>query len=420
MNKFALWTGIHFYSIIIEAAKYIIIFLDFFGLRFTKWHLKERFSIPRQIKLSNKNFLFWIHGASLGEVKIITIFMPLLEQKYPECFFILTAVSETGVNHLLTYQSEKIYAVGYLPIDSVFTMNKMLKKYPISQLWIIETELWPSMIWTCLNKKISVNMINARIEKKSYSFYRCTKFFLGPLLKKMDTILVQNRIYAKRFESLGACSQSIHIIGNIKSQRRINRASPYKKNLIRSKLHLRPHDIVITVGCLHPDEASIIQETIEILISEGYEWKWLIIPRHIHKADAIREKLGANVLSVTNTNISKEWTICLVETFGILEDMYMISDASVLGGTFNTVGGHNIWEAVQYGIPVFFGQHFHTQKESYNIVLSAGLGFIVHTGNDLAQKLIYTLIKNPDGLSNTISQFITTQNNNTLAIEKYI
>jgi 3-deoxy-D-manno-octulosonic-acid transferase len=127
------------------------------------------------------------------------------------------------------------------------------------------------------------------------------------------------------------------------------------------------------------------------LKERGRSCKLIAVPRHLSEAGALAAELGDGCLRTPDTTISAAWDICCIEKLGVLESLYRIADAAVVGGTFVDIGGHNVWEAAQYGIPVFFGPYYHEQRSGCEKLLGAGAGFMVKSAKALADGLEKTL-----------------------------
>lgn len=420
MSHFFLFLLIHLYSGLLELLRLLLSFSDRMCIRIPAWHIRERFGLPPVDKNFKGCTVVWIHAASLGEVKIIYKFLNILEEKYPDFSYVLTAVTESGVNYLRRHKTASVCAVGFMPLDTISLMKRMLERFNVSRLWLVETEIWPAMLWTCFNKNIPVGIVNARMEEKSFKIYRRFLSGLKLLFGHIDVVLAQDKTYAARFEAMGTSPAAIHTIGNIKSRIVIKPHSSEQKESFRRSMNLDPDNIVITAGCIHPGEAAIIKRTADILIAKGYRWKWIVVPRHLNKSPGILKELGQDTLRVKSIDLSVEWNMCLIEAFGVLEDMYMIADSAILGGTFITVGGHNVWEAVQYAIPLFFGPDYHAQRESCERILSAGVGFCVHSADELAEGLIKVLINDASDFSSAMSNFIDTMKKSLFSLESFI
>ena len=418
MSRFLLYVCVHLYSLLLESFRFFLPVLDSKGTRYAKLLVRERFGLPPAKKRVPE--AVWIHASSLGEAKVLYTFLKIMEGKYPKASFVLTAVTKTGVDYLRRHTTDSVCAVGFLPFDTIPLMDRMIRQFTITRLWLVETEIWPAMLWACLQNKIPVGIVNARMEKKSFDVYHFFKTVLKPLFEHMDVILAQDTVYATRFASMGASANSIHTTGNLKSRIIINHSSAKQRDTLRRSMKLNHEHTVITAGCIHPREAVVIRKAADILNTKGYQWKWIVVPRHLEKTFLILEELGNNTLHTKTLDLSDDWNMCCIEKIGILEDMYMISDAAVIGGTFIHVGGHNVWEAVQYAIPVFFGPDYHKQRDSCGRILNAGVGFCVDNAEELAGGLIKVLGTDTSGFSSNMSTLIKTMKGDADPMEPYL
>jgi 3-deoxy-D-manno-octulosonic-acid transferase len=384
-------------------------------------HGKERTRAPDVTLPEGGKPVVWIHAASLGESKIAIAFLSLLKKKREPLLFVLTALSESGVNYIRTHASGPVVYSGFMPVDTLSHTGRFIDAFSISRVWLVETEIWPGLLWTCFKRKIPVGIVNGRMEKKSFRKYKKFRYLLSPLFNGLDILLVQNQEYAQRFIAMGAQSQRVVITGNIKSHINVKPVSENEKNALREKKSILASDIVITAGCIHPGEAAIIQKAAHELTRQGLCWKWILVPRHINKSPLILKELSGDVAHVTDINAFPAiWHICVVEAFGVLETMYRIADAAILGGTFTAIGGHNVWEPIQFGLPLFFGPDFHTQQESGEKLLKAHVGFCVGDYRMLADALKIHLTKEKDFLRKNLALFSETMNSSFRTFEGYI
>jgi 3-deoxy-D-manno-octulosonic-acid transferase len=271
----------------------------------------------------------------------------------------------------------------------------MIERFAVSRLWLMETELWPSLLWACRRAGVPVGIVNGRLEKKSQQAYRRLRFILRPILREMRPVFVQDTTYGARFQELGCPAQNIIVTGNLKSMVAIERPPAQSVQSKRQMMSIDTRETVITVGCLHAGEAVQIRLAQNLVEKAGQRWKWIVVPRHPDQCAEIRAVFGDGIVAVDHLACKQAWTVCCVEGYGMLETAYMIADAAVVGGTFVPVGGHNPWEAAQYGIPVFFGPHYHTQAGSCERLLAAGVGFCASDGQALAALMQQTIIDKP-------------------------
>jgi len=354
--------------------------------RFVSWDIAQRSEAPSSASRPVGD-VAWIHAASLGEAKLAGTFLAALSGKHPQQRYVLTATTRAGLEYLRTFRSDRTVCIRLLPLDSIRLMEQVLDSYAIARVWLMETEFWPSMMWVCRARGIPVGVINARLEQKSFGRYRRMLPVLAPLFMHLDPVLAQTSTYADRFRLLGVKSGALHVTGNLKSYITIAAMSPADRTAKRRALGIGETDIVVTAGCVHPGEGMVVRQAMDALHARGVEARCIVVPRHLKALPQIASELGPDVLRLPEPATDHTWRMCMIEKFGILVDMYGIADAAVVGGTFIPVGGHSMWDAARFGLPVIFGPYYHTQQESAVTLLDAGVGFSVLDGATLATRI---------------------------------
>jgi 3-deoxy-D-manno-octulosonic-acid transferase len=144
------------------------------------------------------------------------------------------------------------------------------------------------------------------------------------------------------------------------------------------------------------------------------------VPRHPEESPGITGELGGPALRLSDTVTNEDWDLCIVEKLGILEAMYRIADAAVVGGTFVNIGGHNVWEPARFGIPVFFGPNYHAQSSGCERLLAFGVGFTVADGEELAGSLERTLWVDTEKFAHAEALFAENSNQQQSVVEPLI
>jgi 3-deoxy-D-manno-octulosonic-acid transferase len=373
------------YSCIMEAAGLIAVILLHWSSLSRKWNIRERTDIPAGAPSARP--AVWLHAASLGEAKLLVRFLEVLRSKHPGQKYLITATTRSGVDYLRRVKGEDICSSGFLPLDSFRLMRSLVETHNVSRLWLLETELWPCMLWTCFSKGIPVGLVNARLEEDSLRRYRRFGWLWIPLFRTFDRVLAQNRVYADRFERLGVSASRIGVTGNLKRHVAIQPLPLNKRTELKRKIGLAANDRCITAGCIHPGEGVVLAAALASLNEMSCSVKCIVVPRHLRDGDALAKELGPDVVRIKGGTTVPDWTVCIVEKMGILEKLYGIADAAIVGGTFDATGGHNMWDAAQFGIPVIFGPNFRTQQESGEALIAAGVAFCANDARGLAERI---------------------------------
>ncbi|MDE7169867.1 MAG: hypothetical protein K2N67_06695, partial [Mucispirillum sp.] len=98
--------------------------------------------------------------------------------------------------------------------------------------------------------------------------------------------------------------------------------------------------------------------------------KIVIAPRHIERSGAIKQLAETNGYSAglfSEKDFDKD--VLIMDAFGKLEGLYLLADKIFIGGSLVSVGGHNIYEALQFKKTAGVGKYMFSFKEIYEDAL---------------------------------------------------
>jgi len=281
----------------------------------------------------------------MGETKALK---PIIDEIENEDVNI-SVVTNTGFEEAKNYTSN----VRYLPFELFLPF--WVKKQKI--LFVMEAELWYMLFLSARIKKTRTVLMNARISDKSYSSYKKFSWFYKRIFKNIDKVFAQSIEDKKRLEELGA--ENVEVIGNIKL------ALLPKVNKELEK----PDEFLITAGSTHENEEKLILESYEKSLG-----KLVIVPRHPERFDKvdllIKEYIKNKGLTYHRYSDKEDLSsdIVLVDKMGELINIFAISDAVILGGAFEKIGGHNPIEPAFFGCRIISGEHYFNMKPLFECV----------------------------------------------------
>ncbi len=91
----------------------------------------------------------------------------------------------------------------YLPYDVPGSVNRFLGHFQPSLALILETELWPNMLFGCRDRHIPVYILNARLSARSLRGYRVLAALIRRALRTVTCVAAQSQDDAARFVQLG-------------------------------------------------------------------------------------------------------------------------------------------------------------------------------------------------------------------------
>ena len=148
-------------------------------------------SSPSRRRRSGRNFLerlfprpgdgrprdaIWIHAASVGEAVIAENLISYLRPTVKNTFLITTNTYYT--RDLLRKKFAGSVDVFSLPFDLPFSLDRFIGRSTFAALLLVETEIWPNLIWIAKARGIPVVIVNGRISDAHLGRYRRLSFFL--------------------------------------------------------------------------------------------------------------------------------------------------------------------------------------------------------------------------------------------------
>ena len=315
------------------------------------------------------SFCVWVHAVSVGEVLAVEpIVRGLLKKK--KIHLILSTVTMTGMETIRKRLPEIKEAI-FLPFDFACVIRRLFRKASPQLVLLSEGDIWPEFLMQAKRKGASVGIVNAKLSDRSYRRMTKLKAVGRWLLSYIDLICAQNDLYAKRFQKLMGAQTTLLVTGNTKGD--TSKSSVSDVNELKSKLHL-DHDFVLTIASSHHPEEQKLLEALLPLLEKHSSVRVIVVPRHPHRFESVYElitkmNLGP-VKRYSSLQVNDSWKVLLVDQMGLLERMYSVSTVAFICGSFvDSVGGHNIIEAAQWGVPCIVGPYMHAQKSLMDVAV---------------------------------------------------
>lgn len=357
--------------------------------RFNFNEVKERMGFYRRMDSGGKTI--WVHCASVGEVNILKPFLKFLMMKTSPTNIVITTMTETGRENAKSKYKE-IKNIYFAPVDIYFFVKNAFRRLRPSAIFLIETELWPDLIYYSKRYGSKLLLVNARLSNEVFKWYRLLNFFFKPLLKKFDLIITQSDEDREKFVQLKGEDVNIFVSGNLKFDIEFFA----QKEIVDEKLkELLADKTLFIAGSTHEGEEEIIIKLIPEYLKKFPELKFIIAPRHLERLNSIEKLLkGYKLRFIKRTEINSSdnvFDVILLDTIGELSSIYQIASIVFIGGTLVPVGGHNVIEPAIFCKPVIFGPYYYNFKRACELLLKNGGGFCVKDSKELFSKTVELL-----------------------------
>mgnify|MGYP001215025495 CR=1 FL=1 len=369
-------------NIIFLISPIIIVFRLFKKKKIFK-RFKEKFCFFT--KKRNDGKLLWFHGASVGELQSIVPLLEKLEKKKSIDKILITSNTLSSSKILEKLKFKKVVH-QFFPIDTNFHSRKFLRYWKPSAVFFIDSEIWPNMYFNLAKNDIPIILLNGRITKKSFLKWKYFPNFSQKIFRNFDLCLTSNKETIRYLNKLGATN--IKFLGNLKysqsENEKVKLNNSLKKFLLKKKTWCASstHDTEeIFCGSVHKKLKKRYKNLLTI-----------IIPRHIDRADTIRNHLRSLNLKVymheSNLKLEDDIDVYIVNTYGKTKSFFNYCKNVFLGGSLIDHGGQNPLEAARYGCNILHGPHTYNFTEIYNFLKKNNISQKIDSEKQIASHLI--------------------------------
>ena len=318
----------------------------------------------------------WIHAVSVGEVMAVVPLVKSLRRNHPRALLVGSTVTDLG-QETMRRKLPELDAVFYLPYDFGWSVRRTLESIRPTLFLFAETELWPNLLLALRRRYVPSVMVNGRVSERSVRRYRWIAPFIRQVVRSVTSLTVQREADRERFIRLGANPARVTVCGNVKADGAV--ISPIDAAALRAALGLGSEKLVI-FGSTHDPEERIAARAYHVLQRVESSVRFCIAPRHLDRCHAIEAELRSKGLTPLRRSrlppSGRSWTdaseVVLLDTMGELASAYELASVVVMGGTFASIGGHNLLEPAAAGRPVLFGPHIGQWRSLADELVAAG------------------------------------------------
>ncbi len=328
--------------------------------------------------------LIWFHGASVGEFQSI---IPLLEkfEKSKKVSQILITTNTLSSSKIISKIKLKKVCHQFFPIDNNFIVKRFVNYWNPSMAFFIDSEIWPNMLLNLSEKDIPTILLNARITKKSFKRWIKVKNFSKLIFNKFHLCLSSNKETVNFLKKLGA--KNIKYFGNLKYSQSENE----KIEIDNETIKFISKKTAWCASSTHYSEEKFVGLVHKKLKKKYKNLLTVIIPRHIHRKDQIKDQLTNLGLKIhmhePKNKINEDTDIYLVNSFGKTKSFYSILNNVFLGGSIIDHGGQNPLEAVRYNCNILHGPNVHNFNEIYKFLKSQKISKKINNLNQTSKTL---------------------------------
>lgn len=299
----------------------------------------------------------WIHAVSVGEVQAVLPLIRRLLADNPKLPITVTTTTPTGSARVTEQLGDQVFHV-YFPYDLPLALTGFLRRVRPRVLLMVETEIWPNLLYECSKHGVFALLANARLSANSARRYARLGSFTRETFSRIDCIAAQDGADAQRFCDLGLPPERVSVTGSIKFDMRIPASLEEQVEVLRREWGGRP---VWVAGSTHEGEDELVLFAHRRILERVPDALLILVPRHPERFERVaglckRERFRLARRSEHGA-YRTDSEVYLGDTMGELPILLGSSDVAFIGGSLVKTGGHNMLEASGQGVAVCFGPY---------------------------------------------------------------
>ncbi len=336
---------------------------------------KERFAITTVSR--PQGAVVWFHAASVGETLSLIRLLKEFKGQNPNVSIVLTTVTVTSAS-IVNARLKDIVIHQYVPLDTVLYIKRFLRYWKPIKVFMVESELWPTMMHEVKLANIALVLLNARLSQRSFERWKLFSSIMTYLLSHFDEIYAQSQETAKRLCVFGVES-TIKAVANLKFYsdplyideilyKKVQGVLKSKKLMLVVSTHLGEDELIIPAfkqTKAHNQQAA----------HKNDDWLLIVAPRHMHRVDKIEniaQEANLTSLRLSNLKDKLDVDVLIIDSIGILGTFFKLASCVCVGGSFANHGGHNPIEPASFAKPVSFGPYMQNFKEITQLMVHGG------------------------------------------------
>jgi 3-deoxy-D-manno-octulosonic-acid transferase len=349
-------------------------------------HLSERLGF---IPVNKHQNTVWVHAASVGELFSA---QPIIEKLKAEGKTIYVTTSSL-MGRTLCIERKLADYCALIPCDLLPAILMGYSRIKPQHVIIVENDLWPNFIMLAHLKNIKLTVVNGILRQRSLHWYKMFNWFFLALWKTVNHFFVQTEGDKERFLALGLPTNKITVSGTTKSV-----------NVVKKYQDLQPLTVapsnrsVLIFASMHENELTPIITALKACKAHDENMLALLVPRHKGWEKSLEKVLSENNFSWKTVNANsvdevisershKTVDSIIVTEAGVLFKLHAYADVAYVGGTINTLGGHNITEPAVWGNAIIAGPHLENHLDILPELLKHGAILATSSNKEFEERL---------------------------------
>ncbi|MDZ7372632.1 MAG: hypothetical protein ONB23_01560 [candidate division KSB1 bacterium] len=323
----------------------------------------------------------WIHVSSLGEFEQAKPIAALAKERWPHLNVVVTFFSPSGYEH--AGSPKGVDFISYLPFDCPRNAYRFISLLRPSVGIVIRHDIWPNHVAALRKQGIPVLLVDASLRPLSRPGRSWQRAFDRFLFQPFTLICAVSEDQERRIREL-VPNTPTRTCGDTRYDQVVRRAQELDR--IRDLLARLPADNrrTVVLGSTWPSDENVILPAL-VACMRRLGARAIVCP-HEPSANRVGEirayfrdqKFVCQTLSEWRQAPSENWDALVVDSVGLLANLYALGHIAYVGGSFGP-GVHSVLEPAAHALPVVVGPRYQNSPDAC-LLVERGAAFVVrHT-----------------------------------------
>jgi len=321
----------------------------------------------------------WFHVTSVGEYEQARPVIQALQAR-PDCPPIMvTHFSPSGYEYALKRPCADLH--DYLPFDHPAQMRQLVALWQPRLLVFVKFDCWPNQVLAADDAGVPIVLLAGSLQPESARLGRLAKPFFRDLYNRFAHLGVCTEDDARRFRDRLQVQAPVSVTGDTRVEQVILRYEAARDGDTATALKALGGRLFV-LGSTWPPDEKLWWPVLPQLLAEFPEMRVVLTPHEPtgpRLAD-LESRLATQAVPVQRLSAFMDAPdptarVILVDSIGVLAEIYRAGHLAYVGGSFTT-GVHNTMEPAVGAMPVLFGPVIRNAEEA-GVLAKCGAGFIL-------------------------------------------
>lgn len=340
--------------------------------------------------------LLWVHAPSVGEGLQARVVLERVRARRPDVQIAYTYFSPSAERFAASVPAD---VRDYSPIDTGRDVRRALRALQPTALVFSKLDVWPVLTMEARERGVRLGLISGTVGPQSSRLRPPARALLRDAYAALDLAGAISPEDAERLHALGARRGRVRLTGDARCDQvwARARATDLSSPLLTRVASARP---TLVAGSTWPSDEDVILPAWREVRRALPSARLVIAPHeptetHLARIEqwAVREGLLLRRLAGMDDSVSPD--VLLVDSVGVLGELYAVALCAYVGGGFHRAGLHSVLEPAAFGAPVLFGPR-HTNSGDAAALLAAGGAASADSVSGVAAQLVRWLGDRPE------------------------